>query len=491
LRAFTWRLATALVSVAMVALFVCVGSAEAVGGSWRQITSVPNGFLPGSMLVGLNGNVYIHQDNSGIWYRLKPNNFGSYVKGGWTQLASMPGGYEPLYYASQVLSDGKLLIEGGQYNGSGTEVWTNLGAIYDPVHNMWTPVSPPAGWGTIGDAQSVVRAGGTFMLANIVNGQDALFNEGTLTWTVEPGTGKADRNDEEGYQLLQNARVLTVNDEQALNNPGSPGSQIYAPSTGDWTSAGTIPAVLPSCQSNPCDEELGPMVLRPDGSVFAIGGNSHTAVFQGGTTWAQGPDLPSGYSGDDAQAATLPNGNVLLSVSPGLFQAPTHFWIYNGTTLTQTSDPANAANDPAYVGRMVLLPTGQVMYDDGSGDLEVFTPTGSANTSWAPKFSWSRRTINHGQTYSLSGTRLSGVTTGASNSDSAGANTNYPLVRIKNTRTGRITYARTVTVGTYSVSPRAVSTMKFWVPTTTPSGASTLQVVANGIASAPVKVTIN
>src|SRR5436309_2681195 len=148
-----------------------------------------------------------------------------------------------------------------------------------------------------------MRAGGTFMLANIVNGQDAVFNEGTLTWTVQPGTGKADRNDEETYQLLQNARVLTVNDEQALNNPGSPGSQTYAPGTGQWTNAGTVPVLLPSCQANPCDEELGPTVLRPDGSVFAIGGNSHTAAYQGGTTWAQGPDLPSGNSGDDASAA--------------------------------------------------------------------------------------------------------------------------------------------------------------------------------------------
>ena len=390
-----------------------------------------------------------------------------------------------------MLRNGKILIEGGEYNGSGTEVWTNLGAIYDPIQNTWTPVNPPAGWSNIGDAQSVMLPNGRFMMANIVNGQNALFDESTLTWTVQAGTGKADRNDEEGYQLLHNGGVLTINVEQALNNPASPGSQIYRPSTGAWTNSGDLPVLLPSCQSNPCDEEIGPMVLRPNGQVFAIGGTSHTAVWASGT-WTKGPDVPGGYDAADAPAAVLPNGSVLLAASPGLFQAPTHFWIYDGHTLTQTADTANAANDPSYVGRMVVLPTGQVMWDDGSGDLEVFTSAGIPNPKWAPSFTWSgSTTLTRGVVYSLSGTQLSGVTTGASYGDDNQSSTNYPLVRITNTGDGTVTYARTARVGTYRVQPGFASTITFIVPGSTPAGASSLEVVANGIASAPLNVTIN
>jgi hypothetical protein len=462
----------------------------AAGGKWTRITSVPSGFFPGSMLVGLDGAVYIHQEQTGTWYKLQPNASGNYIAGSWTQLASMPSGYTPLYFASQVLSDGKMLIEGGEYNGDSTEVWTNLGAIYDPVHDTWTSVNPPAGWANIGDAQSVVLPKGRFMLANIATGADALFNESTLSWTVEAGTGKADRNDEEGYQLLHNGKVLTINDEQALNNPATPGSQVYSPSTSTWTDAGTLPVVLPSCLSNPCDEELGPMVLRPNGQVLGIGADGHTAVYTGGTTWVQGPDLPGGNLAVDGPAAILPSGKVLVAGSP-FFVPPSHFWVYDGKTYTQTGDTANAANDPSFVDRMVVLPTGQVMFDDGSGDLEVYTPNGSPNPSWAPTITAFTSAMSRGGSYSVTGTQLSGLTTGASYGDDYQSSTNYPLVRITNTASGRVTYARTLKVGTHSVKPGEVSTATFQLPATTPRGASTLQVVGDGIASSPVSVTIS
>ena len=50
------------------------------------------------------------------WWKLTPDEFGSYVNGTWTQLASLPDGYSPLYYASAVLPDGRVIIEGGEYN---------------------------------------------------------------------------------------------------------------------------------------------------------------------------------------------------------------------------------------------------------------------------------------------------------------------------------------------------------------------------------------
>src|SRR5205807_60203 len=133
---------------------------------------------------------------TGLWWRLTPDSTGSYTNGTWTQLATMPSGYAPLYYASAVLSDGRVVVEGGEYNNS-SQSETNLGAIYNPASNSWTSISPPSGWSQIGDAQSVVRSDGKFMIGNCCSNTQALLNASNLTWSTT-GTGKADRNAEEG-----------------------------------------------------------------------------------------------------------------------------------------------------------------------------------------------------------------------------------------------------------------------------------------------------
>ena len=43
--------------------------------------------------------------------------------------------------------DGRMIINGGEYN-SCSAVWTNKGALYDPVGNTWTSVTGPSGWST-------------------------------------------------------------------------------------------------------------------------------------------------------------------------------------------------------------------------------------------------------------------------------------------------------------------------------------------------------
>jgi hypothetical protein len=64
------------------------------------------------------------------------------------------------------------------------------------------------------------------------------------------------------------------------------------------------------------------------------------------------------------------------------------------------------------------------------------------------------------------------------------------LVRITNSRSGVVTYARTTNWSSSSVAPGASSSTDFQIAKNTPAGASTLEVVANGIASSPTPVTI-
>jgi hypothetical protein len=76
--------------------------------------------------------------------------------------------------------------------------------------------------------------------------------------------------------------------------------------------------------------------------------------------------------------------------------------------------------------------------------------------------------------------------------DDAQMATNYPLVRITNTATGNVVYCRTHNHSTMGVATGStVVTTDFDIPATIGTGASTLEVVANGIPSNPVNVTID
>src|SRR6202142_3778986 len=121
----------------------------------------PNGAGIGFLLT--DGTVMFQGNSTTDWVKLTPDQSGSYVKGTWSNLASLPSGYSPLYFASAVLADGRLVISGGEYN-FGVFAFTNLGAIYDPVANKWTSISHPKGWGFIGDSPSIVLPTGQWLL---------------------------------------------------------------------------------------------------------------------------------------------------------------------------------------------------------------------------------------------------------------------------------------------------------------------------------------
>ena len=116
-----------------------------------------------------DGTVMVQQHATRNWWRLTPDSKGSYVDGTWSKLAALPSGYAPEYYASAVLPDGRVIIEGGEYNyATAGHPPTGEGAIYNPKTNKWTSVTRPSGWTSIGDAQSVVLASGQFMLAQAI-----------------------------------------------------------------------------------------------------------------------------------------------------------------------------------------------------------------------------------------------------------------------------------------------------------------------------------
>jgi hypothetical protein len=460
----------------------------AAAQTWTPLVNQPT-FSSSTALLLTDGTVMVQASESGTWWRLTPDSSGSYVNGTWSQLASMPAGYGPLYYASAVLPDGRLIVEGGEYNNSGPAVETTLGAIYDPISNSWTSVAPPAGWTTIGDAQGVVLANGTFMLADCCSMQQALLNTSTLTWTAT-GAGKAEANSEEGWTLLPNQKVLTVD----ANNPSNlTNSEIYNPATGSWSSAGSTIVKLPDTNSDSSgSHEVGPAVLRPDGTVFATGGTSNTAIYNAASgAWSAGPAFPSGIDVADGPAALLPNGNVLVDASPGIFHPPSQFYEFNGTNLISVPAPGVAETAPSYWGRMLVLPTGQILLT-GLSSVQVYTASGTYQSAWQPTVTSVPANLSVGsQNNVISGTQFNGLSQGAAYGDDAQSATNYPLVRITNNTTGHVFYARTHDHSTMAVATgSATVSTKFDIPSGIETGASTLQVVANGIPSNGVPVQI-
>jgi hypothetical protein len=452
------------------------------------------------------------------WYRLTPNSKGSYIDGSWSEIASMPSGYAPLYYASAILPDGRMIVEGGEYNGEDPEgVWSNKGAIYDPVTNSWRSVAPPPGWTNIGDAESDVLDNGTFMLAQpcqnctstsgTLTTDDALFNASGLSWTVIPGAGKHDPNDEEGWTLEPSGQLLTLD---VWSPPVTELFSSESPDSLSWGFAGNTIA-------SPVDPlpvvEIGPQIEMPGGNTFVVGAGTSadfspepcttetpaaTALYDyAARRWLAGPAIPTiggeQYDSTDGPGSILPDGNALFDVGPCVYGGPIVFYLYNArsNSLSPVANIPNAANDAPYYTRMLALPNGQVLFDDGSDQMEVYTAGGTPNPAWAPSItSVSSTSLFPGQTADVSGRQLAGLDQGAAYGDDFQDNTNYPLVRITNSRSGIVTYARTSYWTTVSVAPGTPSSTEFTIPPRTPAGPSTLVVVANGIASQPVPVTI-
>ena len=439
-----------------------------------------------------DGTVFCQANNSKDWWKLTPDINGSYLNGTWTQMASLQPGYVPDDFASAVLADGRVVISGGEYN-KGQFTLTNMGAIYNPVANTWTPLDPPAGWDFIGDSQSVVMPDGRWVVGRKLDMQMAALDPATLTWTALGSAGKVDFFSEETFTLLPDGTILT---EDVLN---APNSERYFIDTQTWMTAGSTivdlhsPSTLGCIPYGPHGEfcyfppgEIGPAILRPDGTVFVTGssntGAAHTAIYTPPViptdpgTWTVGPDFPNNDDAGDNFAALLPNGNVLVNGNSG------RMYEFDGVNLTATLSG---------FGCLMVLPTGQVLVAGGS-IVQIYTP---ANTSyspaWAPRIRKYPTRLRRGSSYRILGQQFNGLSQAACFGDELETATNYPLVRLTNVATGHVFYARTHDHSTMAVATGKLKvSTNFDVPATMETGSTTLEVVANGIPSTAVAVTV-
>jgi hypothetical protein len=178
----------------------------------------------------------------------------------------------------------------------------------------------------------------------------------------------------------------------------------------------------------------------------------------------------------------LPSGHVLVATLSG------RFYEFDGTRLSVTGSLSTNAGAIAYF--VLPLPSGEALVTGGV--TQIYAGQGSTDPAWAPTITTAPTSVTRGSTYAISGTQFNGLSQAAAVGDELNAATNYPLVRITNTASKHVIYARTHGHSSMGVATGStlVST-QFDVPLNAEAGASSLVVVANGIASAPAGLTVN
>jgi hypothetical protein len=505
------KLKLTLLAAAFCALSAC-GSGQGVNtATWTVLPNAPPALRLCLLLTDASVMCQATQD----WYRLTPSLTGSYIDGTWTLYTSFPSSYVPDAFASAVLADGRVAIIGGEYNllnGTFSFTLSNMGMVFDPATQLWTTLqAPPATgspnhWQCIGDAPASMLADGRWMIGSKLYQDVAALDPKTLTWSAITAPRKMDSiNSEEGWTLLADGSVLT------LDVASAPFSErlVLAPgaTTGAWESTGQTPGDLhtptpvnetlnaPGCAPYMPPGEMGPALLMPNGNVFAIGADGLTAIYSPlSNTWVAGPTVPDGLNVQDGPAAVLPSGHVLFGASPDSTTAGLKYFEFDGERLVAAPPPENAASDATYSSSLLLLPTGQVLFVDVSSKVQVYSPapTPTYDSAWAPTITSAPTDLSSGSTFRIFGTQFNGLTQASAYGDESQNATNYPLVRITNRSSGHVFYARTHDHSTMGVATgSAIVSTYFDVPRVIESGASTLQVVTNGIPSPGIDVSVS
>ncbi len=435
-----------------------------------------------------------------------------------------------------------------------------------------------------GDDPAILLPNGDILAGNIFTNEVYTYSVANNSWSFTANKYYNDRSDEEGWAKLADNKVLTYDLFQTVSAANGNGyAELYDPSTQTWTGISpvdnTAHGTLPVLSSIALGYELGPTLRLQDGRIFQIGANQHTALYTESTnTWAAGPDIigsltnsqgtTSGtFGADDAPAAILPNGHVVLAADAGPavvtttgnvtsgsrvitnipstaglqvgwsitgtigsttvisgsissvdsatqvtasrsatatatgisitfggeFSRPTQLFDFdpNANTLSPVSPaiPDSSLNSRAsYVTRMLVLPTGQLLFSDSSNQLYVYTPDGTPAPALRPVVN--KIAYSSGGVFTLAGKQLNGQSAGSAYGDDVQNDENYPIVRLADA-SGNVFYCRTTNWSSTGVGQSTTpETVAFTLNPAITAGNYTLVVTGAGISSFPTFINI-
>lgn len=457
-----------------------------MAGSWQALANQPP-FNTSTMILLTDGRIMVQEENTSHWHALTPDKTGSYVNGTWSPLADMT--IMRRYYASGTLRDGRVIVVGGEQSGAGKD--TNQGEIYDPDADVWTPIPLPP-WAKVGDAACCMLPDGRLLIGALATSECIIYDPVTATWS--PAASKAVRSNEETWILLPDETIIAAQCWEPYR------SERYSISSNAWKDEGSPPVMLVDSGMH----EIGPAMLTYDGKVIFFGaanihGSGKTAIYippasyTGTGTWVAGPDIPrvgkQAIVCNDCPATLMPNGKVLVTGAPyaaGTWGSPIYLFEYDPflDTIAQAPTPPNNSMR-LYWSRLLLLPTGQVLFGPSTTELQCYTPDGEPQEAWRPVI---EQVIPHCDStgvshYLVRGTQLNGLSQANVYGDDCNPATNYPLIRLRSTRTGEVYYCRTYEFSTLAVATGHRTESVRFDASRIPYGEFELCVVANGISS--------
>ena len=440
---------------------------------------------------------------------------------------------------SILVPGGKILV--GDLLGPETFLYSIADNAFAPTGTkVYKDSSDEEGWAVLPDGK--ILNYDLFQSIATNTGYAETYTPSTGLWTsISPADGTARgtlpvlSDTQVGFELgpilrLLDGRTLVIgaNQHTALyrhrSNTWAPGPDMRADLTGP---GGTIEdALFGADDAAAAILPNGHVYLTADPGPNPISSNAKTTAGSSSVSLHTTAGLQPTWNvvQADGKNATIPPGTVIFSVdSPksitlgtfdssgnlvkvnalktqaniglvlgGVFSSPTQLFDFDPEAGTMTPFPGPAgsllSSEGAFVTRMLVLPTGQLLLSDSSNQLYVYTPDGSAPASLRPEISdvdYTGRGV-----FRLTGRRLNGQSAGASYGDDDQMNENYPIVRLENPATRNVYYCRTTNWDSVSVDGDRPERVDFTLNSAVKPGSYELTVIGAGIASRPVHIRI-
>ena len=404
-----------------------------VSGTWTQslasypgffLSNSPSAMLPsGAILFGdaSTSNCYLYDPSTDTWNATGQKAYapGSDISEGQT-FTLMPNGKvltwpswqnftQPIpsaWSSGTLYVTGSVVVNGGNFyvatnngtSGNGGGPTGNGNAIPDGPVLVWAYFSAWTPSTVYSTGQYVCANGGTYKCKT--GGTSAAGGFGPSTG----GNNVADGSAVWSYVSFFNA----------------PAGQTYDPSLGSWLLTAPSSSKLTDIQYDVASQfSMGPATVLPDGTAIQIGANGNTAIYNPTQNkWSVGPTFPAGQGADFSPGALLPNGQFLVAVDAAPGQgAPTRLYTYDYVTKSLSSVvlsgqlATDMQTSGASIRRTLVLPNGHMLLNTGTGRIWDYTPTGNPLNAWRPTVS--SVTKNTSTLYTLTGSRLTGISVGA------------------------------------------------------------------------------
>jgi hypothetical protein len=187
---------------------------------------VAGGFVRGTIYPIALGSAEVYSPSSGTW----------------TPTGSLGARGQ---HTATLLPNGKVLVAGGHaFSGQGLDLHTNTATLYDPASGTWSATGSMADrrarhTATLLPSGKVLVAGGYDWNSSSTRASAELYDPATGTWSATGGLTHP-RSDHTATLLHSGKVLVTGGMDQTSGIAPMQSAELYDPSTGTWTPAGSL-----------------------------------------------------------------------------------------------------------------------------------------------------------------------------------------------------------------------------------------------------------